>query len=151
MIDGIADYEERVRRAQLAQEKLPAKPELIVLLQRGIDSACKYYSHDLSNLTQMAYLSRLFHLDELQQVPEAEIKSSGYVIDTIEAVFWCLITTDSFKDCLLKAVNLGEDTDTIAAIAGGLSALYYGYEAIPEEWLAVIQCRTQLEKDCVEM
>lgn len=45
-----------------------------------------------------------------------------------------LITTDSFKEGLLRAVNLGGDTDTIGAIAGGLAGLYYGYNSIPMEW-----------------
>ena len=52
---------------------------------------------------------------------------SGYVIDSFEAAIWCLITTDSYEECMLKAVNLDEDTDTVAAIAGGLAGLYYGY------------------------
>ena len=54
--------------------------------------------------------------------------------DTIEAVLWCLLNTSSYEECVLKAVNLGEDTDTIAAIAGGLAGLAYGFESIPEEW-----------------
>ncbi len=64
-------------------------------------------------------------------VDESEIKSSGYVVDSLEAAIWCLVTTDSFAECVLKAVNLGDDTDTVAAIAGGLAGLYYGYNAIP--------------------
>jgi hypothetical protein len=63
----------------------------------------------------------------------------------------CLITTSTLKECLLKAVNLGDDTDTIAAIAGGLAGLYYGYEQIPEEWLAVIQRRGWIEDMCRNM
>ena len=59
-----------------------------------------------------------------------------------------MLQTSSFKECLLTAVNLGDDTDTIGAIAGGLSGLYYGYENIPEEWLAVIQRREWIEEMC---
>ena len=118
------------------------------LLQKGIDSGLKYYGRDLRNLTEMAYLGRLFHLDEFADVKEADIKSTGYVIDTIEAAIWCLITTFSYKECMLKAVNLGGDTDTLAAIAGGLAGLYYGYEQIPKEWLAVIKKREWIEGMC---
>lgn len=139
IIDGIAGCE---------PEK---KPELGYLLQRGVDAGLKYYGHDISNLTEMAYLGRLFHLFEFKDVPEEEIRTNGYVIDTIEAAFWCLITTSSFKECLLKAVNLGDDTDTVGAIAGGLAALYYGYEGIPEEWLAVIKKRAWIEDMCNQM
>lgn len=121
------------------------------LLQDGIDAAVDYYKKDIVNLAEMAHLSRLRDLTAFKDVSEAEINSSGYVIDTIEAVIWCLINTDSFKDCLLKAVNLGEDTDTVGAIAGGLAGLYYGYSAIPEEWLAVIQRREWIEHLCISM
>lgn len=53
-------------------------------------------------------------------------------------------------ECLLKAVNLGSDTDTVGAIAGGLVELYYGYEGIPEEWLQVIAKREWIEEMCGE-
>ena len=69
---------------------------------------------------------------------EENIKSSGYVVDTLEAAIWCFLNTDNYKDCVLKAVNLGEDTDTVGAVAGGLAGLYYGIEAIPEEWIEVL-------------
>ncbi len=71
----------------------------------------------------------------IYEYPEEKIKSSGYVVDTLEAALWCLTTTYSYKDCVLKAVNLGEDTDTVAAIAGGLAGIKYGYNAIPKEWI----------------
>lgn len=118
------------------------------LLAEGIACARKYYGSNIVNLTEMAYLGRLFALDELAAEPAEKIKSSGYVIDSIEAAVWCLCTTASFRDCLLKAVNLGKDTDTVAAIAGGLAGLYYGYESIPQEWLEVIKRRNWIERLC---
>ena len=81
-------------------------------------------------------------------IEEEAIRGSGYVVEALEAALWCLVTTDSFKDCLLKAVNLGDDTDTVAAIAGGLAGLYYGYYAIPAEWLEVLQKRDWIEEMC---
>ena len=63
------------------------------------------------------------------------IHSSGYVVDSIEAAAWCLISTESYGECILKAVNLGDDTDTVAAIAGGLAGLFYGVENIPTSGL----------------
>lgn len=128
--------------------KKEQKPVLGALLQEGIDNGLKYYGRDISNLTEMAYLGRLFHLFEFKDVPEEQIKTSGYVIDSIEAAVWCLITTDSYKECMLKAVNLGDDTDTVAAIAGGLAGLYYGYEEIPKDWLVVIKKREWIEGMC---
>ncbi len=63
----------------------------------------------------------------------------SYVIKTLEAVLYCLMETDNYHDAVLKAVNLGHDTDTVAAIAGGLAGIYYGYEDIPSEWIADIR------------
>lgn len=66
-------------------------------------------------------------------------------MDTLEAAVWCLITEDNYERTILEAVNLGLDTDTIAAVAGGLAGLYYGYEGIPEEWIQNIK-----KKDIIE-
>ncbi len=65
---------------------------------------------------------------------EEEIKSTGYVVDTLEASIWCLMTTDNYQEAVLKAVNLGDDTDTTAAVTGGLAGLLYGREGIPVKW-----------------
>lgn len=117
------------------------KVELKELMQRGIDKAVKFYGDDISNLDELSYLDRMFYLAEFTVVPESEILSTGYVLHSIEAAVWCLINTKTFEECLLKVVNLGKDTDSIAAIAGGLAAIYYGYDAIPTDWLDVIQRR----------
>ena len=50
-----------------------------------------------------------------------------------------MVTTDNYNDCILKAVNLGGDTDTIAAISGGLAGIIYGYEDIPIKWINNLQ------------
>jgi ADP-ribosylglycohydrolase len=72
---------------------------------------------------------------DIRALPESEIKSGGFVIDTLEAAFWCFLTTDTYRTAVLKAVNLGEDTDTTAAVTGALAGLSYGLDAIPSEWL----------------
>ena len=79
---------------------------------------------------------------------EDEISGSGYVVNTLEAALWCLLTTNSYKECVLKAVNLGEDTDTVAAIAGGLAGALYGYDSIPQEWKDILIKRDYLESLC---
>jgi len=48
---------------------------------------------------------------------------------------WCFLNSDSYEETVLKAVNLGEDTDTTGAIAGGLAGIYYGIENIPNKWI----------------
>ena len=83
---------------------------------------------------ELTVYARLF--DKTFVITKRElIKSSGYVVDTLEAALWCVLTTNNYRDAVLKAVNLGEDTDTIAAITGGLAGAIYGYENIPKEWL----------------
>ena len=69
-------------------------------------------------------------------------------MDTLEAVIWSLITTGSFEETLLKAVNLGDDSDTVGAISGGLAGLYYGFEAIPVQWIQEIKRCEWIEKLC---
>jgi ADP-ribosylglycohydrolase len=69
---------------------------------------------------------------------EDDIRSGGYVMETLRAAIWCLLTTDDFAACVLKAVNLGGDTDTTACVAGGLAGVLYGEAGIPEEWRAAL-------------
>ena len=97
--------------------------------------------------TEYQYFARIFD-ENFDKLSVDEIKSSGYVVDSLEAAIWCLLNTNNYKDCVLKAVNLGGDTDTIAAIAGGLAGALYGYDAIPKEWLDTLQCKDYLEKMC---
>lgn len=82
------------------------------------------------------------------ELTENEINSSGYVLDTLEASLWCFLTTETYKDAVLKAVNLGKDTDTTACVTGGLAGLYYGYEQIPNEWIQVLAKKEDIEKLC---
>ena len=89
------------------------------------------------NPQEIQKFSRLLTKD-ISTVNEKYIQSRGYVIYTLEAAVWCILTTSNYKEAVLKAVNLGEDTDTTAAVAGGLAGLIYGIESIPKEWLEVI-------------
>ena len=62
------------------------------------------------------------------------MKSTGFVLHTLQAALWCLLTTSGYAECVLKAVNLGRDTDTTAAVAGALAGLWYGECQIPRDW-----------------
>jgi ADP-ribosylglycohydrolase len=90
---------------------------------------------------------RLFS-DDFEAITAREIRSSGYVVDTLEAAIWCLLTTGNYAECVLKAVNLGEDTDTVAAVAGGLAGALYGYETIPKKWRDTLIKRAYIEEMC---
>ena len=117
-------------------------------LQNGIDQGFAYYEKDIRNIVELSYYRRLRDLSEFAEIKEAGIKSTGYVVDSLEAAIWSLINTDNFRDCELKAVNLGDDSDTIGAIAGGLAGLYYGYDSMPAEWLSTIQRKEWVENMC---
>lgn len=69
----------------------------------------------------------------------SEIKSTGYVVHSLEESIYSLLKTDSVIDSLLFAVNLGDDSDTTAAITGGLSGTFYGVNSIPEPWITRLQ------------
>lgn len=71
----------------------------------------------------------------LAKISKEDIRGSGYVIHSLEASIWCLLNSADYKGTVLKAVNLGEDTDTTGAITGGLAGLAYGHKTIPKDWL----------------
>lgn len=87
-------------------------------------------------------------LPVIQYVKRDEIRSSGYVVDTLEAALWCVLHGTDYKSTVLMAVNLGEDTDTVAAVAGGLAGIIYGFEDIPIKWLGQIPRWEWIDKLC---
>lgn len=91
-------------------------------------------------------LSFISRTDGITKISEKEIRSSGYVADTFQAAVWCISTTNSYKDAVLRAVNLGDDTDTTAAVTGGLAGIVYGLEAIPQEWLDTLRGKDIIER-----
>ncbi len=82
---------------------------------------------------------------KIQELKEAAIQSTGYVMHTLEASVWCLLTTDDYEAAVLQAVNLGDDTDTTGAVTGGLAGLLYGADTIPEDWLKAIARLDEIE------
>ena len=79
-------------------------------------------------------LNRLL-TEDISAIDEKNIYSGGYVVHTLEASIWCLLTTENYADSVLRAVNLGWDTDTTGAVTGGLAGLLYGEASIPTPWL----------------
>ena len=117
-------------------------------IQEGLTQGFAFYESYLADKENLHYYDRLKDLEAFKSLPADKIKSTGYVVDALEAAVWSLITTDSFDQALLKAVNLSDDTDTVGAIAGGLAGLYYGYDSIPEDWLSAIKRREWIEGMC---
>jgi ADP-ribosylglycohydrolase len=118
-------YLEYLRKLALGMEKRAAYAELCGDFSDGNPRI------EADTLGKFARILR----SDISALPESAIRSGGFVIDTLEAALWCFLTTDSYRDAVLKAVNLGEDTDTTAAVTGALAGLAYGIKAIPTVWL----------------
>jgi ADP-ribosyl-[dinitrogen reductase] hydrolase len=72
------------------------------------------------------------------------VRGSGYVIHSLEASLWALGNANSYADAVLLAANLGEDSDTTAAITGQLAGAIWGLSGIPAEWLAALAWRDHM-------
>ena len=104
-------------------------------IDEHIQLACDKIKDYYNDSEELKHFQRIFD-DDLNDIDS--ISSKGYVIFTFESVIYCLKNTDNYKDAVLKAVNLGEDTDTTAAICGGLAGIYYGYDEIPIDWINTV-------------
>ena len=127
-------------------------------------TACRIYVHIARSLLAGERLEDVLddvvpettggEFDKIGRLPEMnrdEIKSDGYVVDTLEAALWCVLHSDSYRECVLLAVNLGGDTDTVAAVAGGLAGIIYGSggeKGIPEEWIDKIAKKDWIKSLC---
>ncbi|MBU3676489.1 MAG: ADP-ribosylglycohydrolase family protein [Chitinophagaceae bacterium] len=118
---------------EFARELLTEKnPKTIYqTLQQSLPS---FFTEQGIPSSEIALFNRLLQQD-ISTLPESSIQSFGYVLHTLEAVIWCLLTTTSYAEAVLKAVNLGSDTDTTACVTGGLAGLLYGLDTIPPHWL----------------
>lgn len=99
----------------------------------ALDSARREFKEHYQNTPELEYFRRCLE-EDFVSLPETDIFSTGYVMHTLHASLWCLLTTKSYSECVLKAVNLGGDTDTTGCVAGGLAGVAYGLQGIPSEW-----------------
>lgn len=120
-------YLEFARKIMFGKDKF----EIYKELQTEITDFLKQLNISADEISQFNQLLE----GNFANLTEDEIQSSGYVLHTLEASIWCLLNTDNYKDAVLKAVNLGEDTDTTGSVTGGIAGLYYGYENIPQKWI----------------
>ncbi len=114
-----------------------------ILLLKGLDKKSAYdrlkkeindfVSKERFDAKEIIMFDRLLRKD-ITKKERFNIKGTGYVLRSLEASLWCFLTSDNYEKAVLKAVNLGSDTDTTGAITGGLAGLYYGFGAIPETW-----------------
>lgn len=103
------------------------------------------HGQDLRSILSKINVSEIYkRIPFLEKLSEDEIRSTGFVVDTLEAAIWCILKTGNYRDCIVKAIELGQDTDTTAAVAGGLAAIVYGYHSIPKDWLEKLQGRERI-------
>lgn len=119
----------------MARKILNTKGTLRERMQKGLDEGFCFYGKKPEYTSDLAFYHRIRNLELFKATPREQINSSGYVVDSLEAAIWSLLNTVSYEECELMAVNLGDDTDSVAAIAGGLAGLYYSHKRIPTEWL----------------
>ena len=77
--------------------------------------------------------------------PESAIRTSGFVVHTLEAALWAFANTESYEQAVLQAANLGDDADTTGAVCGQLAGAFYGVGGIPQRWLAILANRSTVE------
>ena len=107
--------------------------------------ACVEFVHLLRDVAANPLATRKRLVTELASVPRHDIRSGGFVRDTLRAAKWCFATTDGYAPCVLEAVNLGDDTDTTACVAGALAGTAYGLDAIPADWRQTLRGADVLE------
>ena len=99
----------------------------------------EYYSNE-----SLKEYARILNGD-LKNLHIDKVRSSGYVVDSLEASIWCTLKNNTYEDAIVTAINLGEDTDTIGAITGAINGIIYGKNNIPERWLNCLIKKDYLE------
>ncbi len=115
--------------------------EIAAALARGVEirGAVTQSQRAVSEIVKSQFpgewsnVQRLFN-NRIGILDAADLSGSGYVIDCLEASIWCALSSSSYQEGVLKAVNLGDDTDTTGAVAGALLGLRFGRESIPQVW-----------------
>ncbi|MDE7477345.1 MAG: ADP-ribosylglycohydrolase family protein, partial [Lachnospiraceae bacterium] len=150
LIEDVASLTHRHKRSKLA---CIFYIEFAIHLIKGKDKT-EAYNHTIDYLSancKKRYRSEFKYFKDIlsKQIISSnreKIKSTGYVIDTLEAVLWCLFQNDTYEKTVLCAVNLGGDTDTIAALVGGLAGICYGFSAIPDRWVQNVAKKEDIEE-----
>lgn len=131
--------------------------EMLNLLRKGRGKKAAYAElkqefafYTFLDKAAVAKFDRILQGD-IAALPENEISSTGFVVDTLEAAFWSFLTTKNYKDAVLRAVNLGDDTDTTGAVTGALAGLHYGLKDIPQEWLDTLVKREEIRDIAIRM
>ena len=121
---------------EYAMELLNARDKMQAYL-RTMKRVRDYIAHQDFNPKEIAHYQAALN-GTLPTFTNDQLTGDGYVVNSLNASIWCFLNTDNYGDAVLRAVNLGEDTDTTAAITGGLAGLHYGLHALPEHWITTL-------------
>lgn len=114
-------------------------------LRSAISQSIAFYNAYDGFKNELKHFSRILS-GRLLLLEEADINSSGYIVDTLEASIWCFLRFNDIRSIVIAGVNLGIDTDTTGSIAGGLGGLAYGIESIPADWLSALAQKDKIDR-----
>jgi len=78
-------------------------------------------------------------LSEFDVLRDRPIKNSGYVADTYASAWHSAVSTSSFDDAIVDAINRGGDADTVGAVTGMICGRMYGYESIKKSSIEILK------------
>lgn len=119
--------------------------------------ACVFFAHVLRAVLEGEQLAkavernvpndeRFAFLWGVWNLPRGKVRSTGSALDTLGAALWCVGNTDCYEACVVEAVNLGDDSDTTACVAGALAGAMYGFRAIPQHWVGQLRGRELIDR-----
>ena len=103
----------------------------------SLEEAYEYMQKDNYSKYQEESIEKYKRLikNKIMELKIDDIKSSGYIVDTLEAAIWILMNSKNYRECIIASTNIGQDTDTVGAVVGGLAGIVYGVNSIPKKWL----------------
>ena len=149
IIDLVCDASSLTHRHEISLLGCYIYVRYMIFLLNGYD---KLKSYELIKKLDYSFVSfdsydkyrRILKGDIIKE-PLDNISSSGYIVDTLESVFWCVNNTDNFQQAIIGSVNLGGDTDTIGALTGAIAGIIYGFDSIPKKWINNLQKKEYLK------
>lgn len=122
--------------------------KFVIYLLSGLSKEEAY--NNIKNLDYSMYSEDAINVydrilnNDIKEYSLKTIKSTGYVVDTLECVLWIFLNAESYTDCIVASTNMGDDTDSIGAIVGSMAGILYGYDSIPTRWLDKLQRKDYL-------
>ena len=120
---------------------------IICLLKENTKQEAYKHIQDLDyrsfSIDSINHYARILN-DQIEFQILENIKSTGYIVDTLESAMWIFMNAQHYKEAIIASTNIGGDTDTIGAIVGSMAGIYYGFESIPSNWLDKVQRKDYL-------